>query len=141
MSEAVLGFPFDIHTGGIDHREIHHPNEIAQQPGALWVRRQRRAYLDAQQLPGGPDGADEQIVGRVPDAANVGRPRLPPARLSADVPAGALPVSELEFTWEGLHAALVRLRRMVMGVERLEKRLTTSLKLDEEIRLQNEFLL
>jgi cysteinyl-tRNA synthetase len=30
MSEETLGFPFDIHTGGIDHREIHHPNEIAQ---------------------------------------------------------------------------------------------------------------
>jgi cysteinyl-tRNA synthetase len=30
MGEALLGFPFDIHTGGIDHREIHHPNEIAQ---------------------------------------------------------------------------------------------------------------
>jgi cysteinyl-tRNA synthetase len=30
MSGKLLGFPFDIHTGGIDHREIHHPNEIAQ---------------------------------------------------------------------------------------------------------------
>ncbi|WP_070153025.1 cysteine--tRNA ligase [Sphingobium phenoxybenzoativorans] len=30
MSHAKLGHPFDIHTGGIDHREIHHPNEIAQ---------------------------------------------------------------------------------------------------------------
>ncbi len=30
MGEAELGMPFDIHTGGIDHREIHHPNEIAQ---------------------------------------------------------------------------------------------------------------
>ncbi|MEQ1538842.1 MAG: cysteine--tRNA ligase, partial [Sphingorhabdus sp.] len=30
MSKALLGMPFDIHTGGIDHREIHHPNEIAQ---------------------------------------------------------------------------------------------------------------
>ncbi len=29
MSGAILGFPFDIHTGGIDHREIHHPCEIA----------------------------------------------------------------------------------------------------------------
>ena len=28
-----LGFPFDIHTGGIDHREIHHTNEIAQNEG------------------------------------------------------------------------------------------------------------
>jgi cysteinyl-tRNA synthetase len=25
-----LGETFDIHTGGIDHKEIHHPNEIAQ---------------------------------------------------------------------------------------------------------------
>ena len=30
MSLKYLGAPFDIHTGGIDHREIHHPNEIAQ---------------------------------------------------------------------------------------------------------------
>ena len=30
MSLQHLGHPFDIHTGGIDHREIHHPNEIAQ---------------------------------------------------------------------------------------------------------------
>jgi cysteinyl-tRNA synthetase len=30
MSGELLGFPFDIHTGGIDHREIHHPCEIAQ---------------------------------------------------------------------------------------------------------------
>ena len=30
--------------------------------------------------------------------------------------------SELEFTWEGLHAALVRLKRMVMGVEGLKLR-------------------
>lgn len=30
MSRKYLGLPFDIHTGGIDHREIHHVNEIAQ---------------------------------------------------------------------------------------------------------------
>ena len=30
MSQHFLGASFDIHTGGIDHREIHHPNEIAQ---------------------------------------------------------------------------------------------------------------
>ncbi|CAM9843927.1 unnamed protein product, partial [Ectocarpus sp. 12 AP-2014] len=28
MSMKYLGETFDIHTGGIDHREIHHPNEI-----------------------------------------------------------------------------------------------------------------
>lgn len=30
MSKKYLGFPFDIHTGGIDHKPIHHTNEIAQ---------------------------------------------------------------------------------------------------------------
>ena len=29
-----LGESFDIHTGGIDHLSIHHPNEIAQSEGA-----------------------------------------------------------------------------------------------------------
>ncbi|MBU4381309.1 cysteine--tRNA ligase [Candidatus Parcubacteria bacterium] len=30
ISLKHLGAPFDIHTGAIDHKEIHHPNEIAQ---------------------------------------------------------------------------------------------------------------
>jgi cysteinyl-tRNA synthetase len=43
MSMALLGEHFDIHTGGIDHRELHHVNEIAQSEAYLsdnrpWVR-------------------------------------------------------------------------------------------------------
>jgi len=34
MSIKHLGIPFDIHTGGIDHISIHHPNEIAQAKAA-----------------------------------------------------------------------------------------------------------
>lgn len=34
MSMKYLGESFDIHTGGIDHIPIHHPNEIAQSEGA-----------------------------------------------------------------------------------------------------------
>ncbi|MBX4195867.1 cysteine--tRNA ligase [Candidatus Parcubacteria bacterium] len=30
MSRELLGQPFDIHTGGIDHIPVHHNNEIAQ---------------------------------------------------------------------------------------------------------------
>ena len=33
IGRELLGFPFDIHVGGIDHREIHHTNEIAQNEG------------------------------------------------------------------------------------------------------------
>lgn len=43
MSIALLGRHFDIHTGGIDHCELHHVNEIAQSEAYLgdeqqWVR-------------------------------------------------------------------------------------------------------
>jgi cysteinyl-tRNA synthetase len=34
MSMKYLGEQLDIHTGGVDHKEIHHPNEIAQSEGA-----------------------------------------------------------------------------------------------------------
>jgi cysteinyl-tRNA synthetase len=34
MSMKYLGEPFDIHTGGIDLKETHHPNEIAQAEAA-----------------------------------------------------------------------------------------------------------
>ena len=35
ISILNLGERFDIHTGGIDHRDVHHPNEIAQNYGVL----------------------------------------------------------------------------------------------------------
>ncbi len=35
MSTSVLGEYFDIHTGGIDHISVHHPNERAQNIGAF----------------------------------------------------------------------------------------------------------
>ena len=34
MSRALLGQPFDIHTGGIDHIPVHHNDEIAQSEAA-----------------------------------------------------------------------------------------------------------
>jgi len=34
MSTKYLGDQFDIHTGGIDHIPVHHPNEIAQSEAA-----------------------------------------------------------------------------------------------------------
>lgn len=34
MSQKLLGVPFDIHAGGIDHIPVHHTNEIAQTKAA-----------------------------------------------------------------------------------------------------------
>ena len=45
MSVKHLGERFDIHTGGVDHIPVHHPNEIAQSEAALGVRPWVRYWL------------------------------------------------------------------------------------------------
>jgi cysteinyl-tRNA synthetase len=94
MSGEVLGFPFDIHTGGIDHREIHHPNEIAQNQAHCCTNglddpcnSGARIWMHNNFLV----GEDVEVLGRVPAAAIAGRPRVSPAGLPDDVLAGALP--------------------------------------------------
>jgi cysteinyl-tRNA synthetase len=119
MSAAELGMPFDIHTGGIDHREIHHPNEIAQNQahegcahtGAnIWMH--NNFLIDR-------GGKMSKSAGEF-------------LRLQLLVDRGYHPLayrlmclqahyrSELEFSWEGLQAALVRLKRMVMAYNKWE---------------------
>jgi cysteinyl-tRNA synthetase len=118
MSEALLGFPFDIHTGGIDHREIHHPNEIAQNQarcssadtGArIWMH--NNFLIDR-------GGKMSKSAGEF-------------LTLQALVDRGFHPLayrlmclqahyrSELEFSWDNLAAAFTRLKRMVMAAERV----------------------
>lgn len=118
MSAAELGMPFDIHTGGIDHREIHHPNEIAQNQAhecsahtgaSIWMH--NNFLIDR-------GGKMSKSAGEF-------------LRLQLLVDRGYHPLayrmmclqahyrSELEFSWEGLEAALVRLRRLVMLVSTL----------------------
>ncbi len=118
MSGDLLGFPFDIHTGGIDHREIHHPNEIAQN--------QAHCHSDA-------SGANIWMHNNflVERSGKMSKSSGEFLRLQLLIDRGYHPLayrmmclqahyrSELEFSWEGLGAALVRLKRMVMGIERL----------------------
>ena len=117
MSAALLGQPFDIHTGGIDHREIHHPNEIAQNQahsgavGAkLWMH--NNFLVDRRGKMSKSSGEFLTLQ------ALVDRGYHPLAYRMLCLQAHYR--SELEFTWEGLHAALVRLKRLVFGVERLD---------------------
>ena len=121
MSEALLGFPFDIHTGGIDHREIHHPNEIAQnQAHSCSDHEGARIWMHNNFL--------IERSGKMSKSAGEF------LRLQLLIDKGYHPLayrlmclqahyrSELEFSWEGLGAALTRLKRMVMGVEQLKAR-------------------
>ena len=129
MSGAVLGFPFDIHTGGIDHREIHHPNEIAQN--------QAHECTDA-------SGANIWMHNNflVERSGKMSKSSGEFLRLQLLVDKGYHPLayrmlclqahyrSELEFSWEGLQAALVRLKRMVMRVSALTDKEGPSAKPD-----------
>ncbi|MFQ5696856.1 MAG: cysteine--tRNA ligase [Myxococcota bacterium] len=50
MSSKYLGVPFDIHTGGVDHLPVHHPNEIAQAENAFDVRPWVRFWMHEEWL-------------------------------------------------------------------------------------------
>ena len=131
MSGKLLGFPFDIHTGGIDHREIHHPNEIAQN--------QAFCHSDA-------SGANVWMHNNflVERSGKMSKSAGEFLRLQLLVDKGYHPLayrlmclqahyrSELEFSWEGLEAALTRLKRMVMAVEQLRARLGEGLPAEPE---------
>ena len=120
MGEAELGMPFDIHTGGIDHREIHHPNEIAQ----------NQAYrgcgsLDCAEHSGARMWMHNNFL--IDRGGKMSKSTGEFLRLQLLVDRGYHPLayrlmclqahyrSELEFSWEGLGAALTRLKRLVMA--------------------------
>ncbi len=121
MSAELLGHPFDIHTGGIDHREIHHPNEIAQNQahncsadsGAhIWMHNNFLVDRRGKMSKSSGDFLTLQAL--------VDRGYHPLAYRLMCLQAHYR--SELEFTWGGLEAALTRLKRMVMAVEALKSR-------------------
>jgi cysteinyl-tRNA synthetase len=118
MSEKYLGSPFDIHTGGIDHREIHHPNEIAQ----------NQAYCDC-----ADSGARWWMHNNflVERSGKMSKSSGDFRTLQTLIDAGVHPLayrlmclqahyrSELEYSDENLVAALTRLKRLVITVAAL----------------------
>jgi len=124
MSGEVLGFPFDIHTGGIDHREIHHPNEIAQNQAHCCTN-----GLDQPANSGARVWMHNNFL--VERSGKMSKSSGEFLRLQLLIDKGYHPLayrlmclqahyrSELEFSWEGLGAALTRLKRMVMQVANL----------------------
>lgn len=114
MSAELLGHPFDIHTGGIDHREIHHPNEIAQnQAHSCGPDTGARIWMHNNFLVDRRGKMSKSTGDFLTLQALVDRGYHPLAYRLLCLQAHYR--SELEFTWEGLGAALVRLKRMVMA--------------------------
>lgn len=119
MSAELLGHPFDIHTGGIDHREIHHPNEIAQnQAHSCGPDTGARIWMHNNFLVDRRGKMSKSTGDFLTLQALVDRGYHPLAYRLLCLQAHYR--SELEFTWEGLGAALVRLKRLVMAVEKLK---------------------
>ncbi|HEX8302348.1 cysteine--tRNA ligase [Sphingomonas sp.] len=116
MSLKYLGAPFDIHTGGIDHREIHHPNEIAQ----------NQAFCGCSDSGAHFWMHNNFLVDR---SGKMSKSKGGFTTLQSLIDAGVHPLayrllclqahyrSELEFSTENLAAALVRLKRMIKVVD------------------------
>lgn len=127
MSGEVLGFPFDIHTGGIDHREIHHPNEIAQNQAFCCTN-----GLDVPANSGARIWMHNNFL--VERSGKMSKSSGEFLRLQLLIDRGYHPLayrmlclqahyrSELEFSWDGLGAALTRLKRLVMAVQAVKAR-------------------
>ncbi len=115
MSIALLGEHFDIHTGGVDHRELHHVNEIAQSEAYLgdglpWVRfwlhnefLLMNAAKIAKSAGGGPRLADLEQAGYHPMAYRL-------------FLLGGHYRSQLDFTTQAVDAAQATLRRLAARV-------------------------
>jgi cysteinyl-tRNA synthetase len=118
MSMALLGAHFDIHTGGVDHRELHHVNEIAQS----------EAYLGDGQ-PWVPFWLHNEWL--LMDSAKIAKSSGPVPRLADLVAAGLHPMafrlfllgghyrSQLDFSPAAVEAAQATLRRLIARVEPL----------------------
>jgi cysteinyl-tRNA synthetase len=142
MSIKYLGAQFDIHTGGIDHREIHHPNEIAQ----------NQAYTGTARTGANIWMHNNFLVER---GAKMSKSSGGFATLDTLIDAGAHPLayrmlclsahyrSELEFSAENVLAALTRLKRLVIALAPLRAAAApaesvTHPKLIEQLRLFDE---
>ena len=121
MSKKYLGATFDIHTGGIDHREIHHPNEIAQNQAhcdcadtgaTLWMHNNFLVERSGKMSKSGGEFTTLQTL--------INRGFHPLAYRLMCLQAQYR--SELEFSWENLAAAQTRLKRLAITVDALRQR-------------------
>jgi cysteinyl-tRNA synthetase len=118
MSMTLLGDHFDIHTGGIDHRELHHVNEIAQSEAYLgeeqpWVRywlHNEFVLLDAQKI--------AKSAGHTLRLADLVESGYHPMAYRLFLLGGHYR-SQLDFTTHAMDAAQATLRRLVARVEAL----------------------
>jgi len=124
MSMKYLGTQFDIHTGGIDHREIHHCNEIAQNQAFTGTERTGANFWMHNNFLVDRGGKMSKSKGGFATLAGVAEKGVHPLAyrllcLSAHYR------SELEFSAEALAAALTRLTRLIIATEQVRSQAGT----------------
>jgi cysteinyl-tRNA synthetase len=128
MSVKYLGPEFDVHTGGIDHVSVHHPNEIAQAVCAgypyahYWMH---NAYYNI----AGENGSEKMaksgenfITLRV-----LKKKKIDPLALRF-VFLGARYSSPLQFSWESLDGAQNSLTKLRVKFQELKDKTVDSLE-------------
>ena len=118
MSMALLGEHFDLHTGGVDHRELHHVNEIAQSQAYLgdgqpWVR----YWLHNEFLQLG-NMKMAKSAGGAPRLADLTEAGYHPLAYRLFLLGGHYR-SQLDFTTAAVDAAQATLRRLVARIQPL----------------------
>jgi cysteinyl-tRNA synthetase len=112
MARRYLGERIDIHTGGVDHIPIHHENEIAQSD-ALAGHQVVRTWMHGEFLM--VDGGKmSKSLGNLFTLADLRARGHAPAEYRY-MCLNAHYRSKLNFTWEGMKAAAVSLRRFADG--------------------------
>jgi cysteinyl-tRNA synthetase len=124
MSIKYLGAQFDIHTGGIDHREIHHCNEIAQNQAFTGTARSGANFWMHNNFLVDRGGKMSKSKGGFATLAGVIDRGVHPLAyrmlcLSAHYR------SELEFSPDALSAALTRLSRIVIAIGQIRSTIGT----------------
>lgn len=144
MAMKYLGRQFDIHTGGIDHRQVHHCNEIAQNQaftcshdtGANWWMHNEFLVLRSE------GGADDEKMSK--SKGNF-------LTLQTLIDQGVHPLvyrmflltasyrSSLEFSWDALAGAGAHLRRILLKIDRLKAEVGPAdwLRVADEARFQS----
>jgi len=109
ISRKLLGQPFDIHTGGVDHIGVHHENEIAQSTAAfgtplarIWMHNEHLLVDNAKM---------SKSLGNVYTLADIIKKHIDPLALRYFC-LQAHYRSLLNFTWEGLEAAQTALEEL-----------------------------
>lgn len=130
MSMKYLGETFDIHTGGMDHVPIHHPNEIAQSEaatGKLFVRFWlHNAFI---QIDKNKMSKSLRNIHTLADLEKKGYSALDYRYLVLTTHYR----SELNFTWESIEVAKRTREKWNEFIQRLQKWPTVKTAHDEEV--------